>query len=197
MTSTVKLQDGKVLTKEGKVSCSCCEIDGRCTIEWETSSVDLDKDTLEQIPVDDRWVVSLNGSRIRYNIEDSVNCNGTNENIQTGVAVATIEVVGESVLLGFAFTGIAEEQETGFENISFYLNNVLVASATSPGSNEGDNENPTCEMGPAIQTFIENPPYLLEEGEHEFRIEFTTSDELYHVGSFYQADFTCEPAPEP
>jgi hypothetical protein len=169
----VARQGNKIITKNGKVSCSCCDA---CNIEWETSGP--------------QWVVSNNGSTIRFNVEDSENCGGTNNTTQSGEATAAIEVVGQSVSLGLNFTGVAELEDTGFENISFYLNNVLVASATSAGGDLG------CAMGATIQTYVVEPPYLLAEGNHDFRIEFTTGDNLFHVGSFYQANFTCVPAEE-
>jgi hypothetical protein len=171
--ATIRLAGGSIITKDGKVSCSCCFA---CNLNWETSP-------------SEKWEVSNNGNTIRYNVEDSENCGGTNAFTQTGTATAEIQVVGQGVLLGLSFSGLAELEDTGFENISFYLNNTLVASATSAGGDLG------CEMGPPIQTFHVEPPYLLEPGDHDFRIEFTTGDGLYHVGSFYQANFTCTPAP--
>jgi len=70
------------------------------------------------------WTVSDGGRTVRFSVEDSANCpGGTNANIQSGTAVATI-VVAEATSMDFDFDGIAELQDTGYENISFYLRNL-------------------------------------------------------------------------
>lgn len=92
------------------------------TIDWSTSATGT---------VTDPWAISSAGRIVRYNVEDSGggppgswgNCGGTNDQIQTGTALATITVT-ESTSMGFDFTGIAELQDTGFENISFYLRSL-------------------------------------------------------------------------
>jgi hypothetical protein len=66
------------------------------------------------------WTITNSGKTIRYTLEDSRNCGGSNDNIQTGIAVATITPT-ELICLDFSFSGIAELQDTGFENIYFYL----------------------------------------------------------------------------
>jgi hypothetical protein len=70
--------------------------------------------------VGDPWSASDAGKSLRYDVEDSVECGGTNEAIQTGTATATIVVSGATDM-GFDFSGIAELEDTGYENISFYL----------------------------------------------------------------------------
>jgi hypothetical protein len=203
--ATIKLSaDGKVLLKDGKATCTCCET-GTCQIEWETELYDefdnpLNTGQLEGNP----WVVSLGGSRIRVNVEDSENCDCTyelpgctspavNTETQTAYAQATITAPPDSdVSLGFSFSGVAEEEASGFENIVFILNGTTVASATSPGTIGGN----TCEMGPAVPTYFVPPPYVLPAGSvNTLEIYFTTGDPLYHVGAYYQADFTCELIP--
>jgi hypothetical protein len=179
---TIKLTaEGKVITKDGKPSCTCC---GSCDITWDTSSY-------YGIMGSNPWVVTENGGRIRFNIEDSLNCGGSNDETQGGTATATITVGDSAGSLGFSFSGVAEEQETGFELIDFYLNGVLVASATSPGSNEGGDPD-TCAMGAAIVTYHVAPPYALAANSvNTLIINFTTDDEFYHVGAYYEARFDC------
>jgi len=64
----------------------------------------------------------------------------------------------------------------------------LLASATSAGGGSG------CEMGPADQTYFINPPYkLIRNKQYKLKINFTSGDELFHVGSYYQADYTLDP----
>lgn len=159
---------------------------GTCTIEWNSLSWAGQNNG-------DPWVITRNGSRIRVNVEDSENCGGSNDNIQTAGAEAQIQVGASDIYLGFEFSGIAEVQATGFEAIYFYLNGNLVASATSPGGNTSAED--TCEMGPSIVDYHVPPPYLLEADTLNYlEIEFNTGDSLYHVNSYYQANFTCETA---
>ena len=70
------------------------------------------------------WSISNGGKTIRYSLEDSQNCGGTNSNIQTGTAEAIIINTTSNITMGFSFTGIAELQDSGFENIQFYLEDV-------------------------------------------------------------------------
>jgi hypothetical protein len=170
--------EGKVITKGGLPSCTCC---GSCDITWDTSSY-------YGIMGSNPWVVTENGGRIRFNIEDSLNCGGSNDETQGGTATATITVGGSAGSLGFSFSGVAEEEATGYELISFYLNGVLIASATSPGTIGGD----TCVMGPAVVTYHVAPPYALAANSvNTLIINFTTFDEFYHVGAYYEAVFVC------
>jgi len=171
----IKISSGKVVLKNGKPSCVCC---GSCNLEWVTTYSGQNNGN--------PWTVSNNGSRLRIDLEDSENCGGSNENVQSGTATATIAVVGADVSLGFSFSGIAEMQDTGYENISFYLDGERVAQATSPGGNL------ECEMGASVVTYWVDPPYILEAGNHTFLVEFSSGDSLYHVGSYYQADLTCQ-----
>jgi hypothetical protein len=174
---TIKITaEGKVITKGGLPSCTCC---GSCNITWDTSVYYGQNNG-------NPWTVSNGGSRLRFDLEDSENCGGSNNNTQSGTATATIAVVGSEVELDFSFSGIGELQLSGFENIFFYLDENLIASATSAGGELG------CEMGEIVAEFFVEPPYILTEGEHTLRVEFDSADELFHVGSYYQANFTCK-----
>lgn len=83
-------------------------------ISWETSATGT---------VGDPWTITNGGKTVRYSVEDSWDCGGTNEEVQTGTALATI-TVSETTSMGFDFTGLAELQSTGFENIAFYLRSL-------------------------------------------------------------------------
>jgi hypothetical protein len=72
----------------------------------------------------DPWSITNNGKTIRYSLEDSENCGGSNPNTQTGTAEAIIINATSNITMGFNFTGIAELEATGFENIQFYLEDV-------------------------------------------------------------------------
>jgi hypothetical protein len=70
------------------------------------------------------WTISNGGKTIRYSLEDSENCGGSNPNTQTGTAEAIIINTTSKITMGFSFTGIAELEAVGFENIQFYLEDV-------------------------------------------------------------------------
>jgi hypothetical protein len=66
------------------------------------------------------WSISNSGKTIRFTLEDSSNCGGSNSSTQLGTAEALF-TPSANLSLGFSFDGIAELQDTGFENIEFYL----------------------------------------------------------------------------
>lgn len=70
------------------------------------------------------WTISNGGKTIRYSLEDSQNCGGSNPNRQTGTAESIIINTTSNITMGFSFTGIAELEAIGFENIQFYLEDV-------------------------------------------------------------------------
>jgi hypothetical protein len=135
------------------------------------------------------WAITTGGNSVRFNVEDSANCGGLNGQTQGGTATATIQTGDQAVLFSLAFSGIGELQDTGFENISFFLDGVLLAEATSDGQGLG------CAMGPVLSTFFTSFPILLAANTvYTFEIDFNTGDSLYHVGAFYQIDLTFSPA---
>jgi hypothetical protein len=178
--ATIKLQNGKVILKSGKASCTCCEtpfgllasatsaggglgcdmgpavqtyfinppyrlirskqyklrinfssgdslyhvgsyyqanytLDPDMSITWTTTYGGTSGNP---------WTISNGGKTIRYSLEDSENCGGSNSNTQTGTAEAIIINTESSITMGFNFTGIAELEAVGFENIQFYLEDV-------------------------------------------------------------------------
>ena len=70
------------------------------------------------------WTITNGGKTIRYSLEDSENCGGSNPNTQSGTAEAIIINTTSNITMGFSFTGIAELQDAGFEDIQFYLEDV-------------------------------------------------------------------------
>jgi hypothetical protein len=123
---------------------------------------------------------------IRFTIEDSFDCGGSNPNTQSGTATAEI-VTAETYALTLKIVGIAELQDEGFENMSVSLNGQAVVSATS---NDMDLE---CAMGPANFTTLVPPPYILPPGVHTFEIIFTTFDGRYHKDAFYELNLVFVP----
>lgn len=128
------------------------------------------------------WTFANPATSVRFTIEDSSNCGGVNSAIQFGTALASISTDSMDIYMDLNFTGLAEDHDAFFENMSFFLNGVKVASATS------HNYNAYCTSFSPPQTgYIVNPPYLLSANSvNEFLIDFTTSDADYHVDCFYQ-----------
>lgn len=128
------------------------------------------------------WTFTTPATSVRFTIEDSFNCGGVNDNIQSGTALASISAGLTDIYMDLDFTGLAEDHDAFYENMSFYLNGVEVASATS------HDYNLFCTSFSPPQTgYIVNPPYLLSANSvNEFRIDFTTNDALYHLDCFYQ-----------
>jgi hypothetical protein len=130
------------------------------------------------------WVISDQGRTIRFNVQNSANCGGSNSGTQSGVATATISTT-ERVLLGVNLTGQGELQDSGFERMTLTLNGQQIKTATSQDQNQG------CATGPVIQTEIRPSPYFLEKGSvNTFRLDFTTADGLFHVNAFYECILT-------
>lgn len=157
---------------------------GSCTVPLPVTG--LIWDTTVNNPCDATpWVISNQNLKIRYNITNSLNCGGTCDSLQAGTATATITVGGVDVNMGLSFNGIGELKDPDFEKIVFKLDNVQIADAHAAGGNLG------CAMGPVVQTFVTPPPYLLlANSVHTLFIDFTTNDERFHVGSFYEVDLT-------
>jgi hypothetical protein len=85
-----------------------------------TSSFELNWETTSAGTSGNPWSISNSGKTIRFSLEDSENCGGSNGNTQSGTA-ESIFTPSESVTLDFSFNGIAELEAVGFENIQFYL----------------------------------------------------------------------------
>lgn len=128
------------------------------------------------------WTVTAPATSVKFIIEDSSNCGGSNPNVQYGTALASISTNSNAVYMDLDFTGLAEDEDAFFENMSFFLNGVKVASATSHDYGLGCSS-----FSPPQTGYIINPPYLLSANTvNEFLVDFTTQDPLYHVDCFYQ-----------
>jgi hypothetical protein len=131
------------------------------------------------------WVISGNNTSIRYNVVDSSDCGGTCNEIQSGTATANITVGSKDVDMYLTFSGIGELEDPDFELISFSLNGNELATGNAAGGDLG------CEMGPIVQNIIVPGPYRLNKNEnYTFFIDFTTNDQFYHVGCYYQINLS-------
>ena len=130
------------------------------------------------------WSFTNPATSVRFTIEDSSNCGGINSAVQYGTALASISTDSMDIYMDLDFTGLAEDEDAFYENMSFFLNGVKVASATSHDYNLG-----CTSFSPPQTGYIVNPPYLLSANSvNEFLIDFTTEDPLYHVNCFYQTN---------
>ncbi len=131
------------------------------------------------------WTITNNNTRIRYDIANSENCGGSCEDTQSGTATATITVGASDVDMGLDFEGIGELEAANFEKIEFELDSVQVARAQAAGGGQ------KCAMGDVVKTFVTPPPYRLNANtSYTFFINFTTNDDKYHNGAYYEVDLS-------
>ena len=132
------------------------------------------------------WTITNSNKDIRYTITDSFDCGGPCNSVQAGTATATITVGPNDTLMGLDFEGIGELEDAGFERMIFELDGVAIASTESRNLSLGCSQ-----FGPVAKTFNQPPPYLLLAGSvHVLEILFTTGDERFHVGCFYQVNLS-------
>ena len=103
------------------------------------------------------WKVSNDGLTVRFSIEDSPDCGGWNSNIQSGSASAAISV-SEAYDLRVLIDGVSELHNTGYENMSIFLNGQKIATSTSRELAQG------CTMGASIVEFLVPQPIVLQIG---------------------------------
>jgi hypothetical protein len=134
------------------------------------------------------WIIENNGRDIRFVIENSQNCGGTNANVQSGTATATITTGTQGYKLNPVLSGLGEAESPGFENMTLTLNGTDILSSTSAGGQLGCAANV-----PVVQTVLVQPPYnLLPNTTNSFVLTFTTRDALFHVNAFYLLSMTFE-----
>jgi hypothetical protein len=138
------------------------------------------------IPSGALWSVNSSNYGLRIDWENSGNCGGTNNNTQSGTATATINA-SQTEPIYVNWRGIAELQDTNFENMSVKIDGVLIGEATSPGGGQG------CSMGEIVSTNYYPDGYTLTTGNHTLEITATTDDSLYHVDAYYEFLFSTEP----
>ena len=139
------------------------------------------------------WVISDNGNgagtRIRFNLERSSNCGGSNSSTQSGTATATI-VPGPNYDMSVALAGRGEAQDPGFESITLSVSGPeisgIIYTAAAAGGGQG------CGTAPVTITQNQPGPFYLPAGTtNTLTADFSTRDSLYHDETcFYQIDLS-------
>lgn len=147
------------------------------------------------------WVISDNGNgagtRIRFNLERSSNCGGSNSSTQSGTATATIVPLGVNYDMSVALAGRGEAQDPGFEAMTMTIAtpdiNGTIYTAAAAGGGRG------CGTAPVnITQNIPGPYYLPLGTTCTLTANFTTRDSLYHDETcFYQIDLSFESVDPP
>jgi hypothetical protein len=144
-------------------------------VDWKVLTDSGQQDTLNF-----GWTTKDNGKSLRFDIEDSADCGGSNGMVQTGMATATVKV-SEPCNVYVNVMGNVEQVASGYETLYVFLNGELIASAQSLG------QDLHCIMGPPLVTHDVAQPYFLSPNvEHTFTVNFTTVDHTYHEGAYYE-----------
>jgi len=131
------------------------------------------------------WNISNGGNTIRFDVQDSFNCGGPNNNIQSGTAFAALSAQARFNMT-VSLTGIGEREDPNYENMTLNFNGTNIITSTSSGGGLG-----CAAGGPVVQTILVPGPYFLpKNSDNAFQLTFTTRDELYHIGCFYQCNLT-------
>lgn len=141
-----------------------------------------DQTSFPSTPTPAFWSVSAGGYGLRVNWEDSADCGGFNNKTQSATATVSINVTTPQNIQAI-WEGIAEREQTTFEQMTIFIDGVEIGSATSPGGNLG------CEMGAVVSTNLYPDGYPLTVGDHTISITASTNDPLFHVGSYYSFVF--------
>jgi hypothetical protein len=108
------------------------------------------------------WEFEPGGLTIRFNIQDSVSCGGSNPNIQTGQATATITTT-RRLFLYLELEGMASRWSSNRHAFKVYLNGRLVMGST-PNADVAIGSELACSMYPTLLYTIIEQPYLLAPG---------------------------------
>lgn len=166
----------------------CCDtiIDNDCIFEPTSNVFNISWSTYyEGTLLGNPWVLSNNNKTIRYNVERSPNCGGSNSNIQSGKATACIITGPNNVIMNINYDGLVEQQDAGFEVINITLDGTQVARGSSVNLNLG------CTMGPPTKIPANILPItLIANRVYKLLIDFSTVDSQYHVNAYWQVDLS-------
>ena len=122
------------------------------------------------------------GWSLRISFEDSQNCGGPNGTTQSGTASRRV-CLCVPMRLTINMVGVVERQDFGYEQAAALVNGLPVCTGGSVGEGLG------CEMTTVTPSgSIDLPP-----GEHLIELTASTVDPQYHVGAYWEFNFTWEP----
>lgn len=151
------------------------------SIDWDVSVVAGIRN-----PTTHGWFVDKNGLDLTFQVEDSYICpGGDNSAEQKGKATATINLARATSLI-YTISGRGEQLDTGFELMTFKIDGVVVATATSTAAGK------ECASGPLTINYKVQPPYNLAAGTHKLSVSFTTADGFDHVDSYYKLELSTQ-----
>ena len=155
---------------------------GALLLDWDTSQSGV-------IAGSGGWSIpASDGTVIRFDLEDSVDCGGPNSNVQAGTATASIELEGDT-LLSVDIEGLGGAAGTiSPEIMTVLVDGVIVSSASPEGSER-------CAGASLVQNNVFQQPLLLRAGTRAISLSFTSRDNLFHQDAFYEARFVFQEAP--
>jgi hypothetical protein len=152
-------------------------------LSFSPEQIDLTWDTSFTNVSGNPWTISDGGRSLRFDIEDSANCGGSNAETQTGEAITIIELPSSSTI---KTSGGKVLLRGGKPSCQCCLTPFgLLARGTSAGGEL------LCEMGPIISEYLIEPPYRLS-GTVYLDLNFSGVGELESTG-FENIAFYLEP----
>jgi hypothetical protein len=121
--------------------------------------------------------------------EDSAfnDCYGINSFVQVATAEAVV-AVGCSTQMTISWDSLVELANDGYDWMELYVDDVLIASASSRGEGSG------CDYMGQPNSYPEPPVQVsLNRGIHSLRIVTDTRDALYHRGAYYAFQLSLQP----
>lgn len=111
---------------------------------------------------------------IRINFARSVDCGGSNNEIQSGYACTRL-ILTQPTTVRFALVGQTEEARAGYETIDVRLNQAIIMSGASTGGGG------FCGGHRHVQVL----DMTLDAGEYLIELMATTVDHIDHLASFW------------
>jgi hypothetical protein len=125
------------------------------------------------------WTFTNKGEQVRFDFDDSLNCDGSNSNTQVGIASSSFEVGCGGTMIDLDVTGLVEGQSAGYDFLRVKVDDVLIYEAQGQSLGTG------CDMT-TPQVSSDLIPYAVTPGEHVLTLETDTNDGLYHKAAYYE-----------
>jgi hypothetical protein len=142
------------------------------------------------------WEFEPGGLTIRFNIQDSTSCGGSNpNNNQAGQATATITTT-RRLFLGLELTGAIRSEFTDYDVMTISFNGQEIRRASSDTDKSPADR---CIMFPPVQEELVSGPFVLPAGSTNVLLLDYVADNSSHRGAFYQCTlrFLTEPTGRP